>query len=501
MKKEILAEYAEKVYGYAFRRTYSVEEAEELSQEILLTALASMDRLADDVKFEPWLWALAANVTKSFRRHIGKQRAMFAYDSFPEDIAEEEADDGCEEEESCIREKIAYLSRAYREIILLHYYDNLGVAEIAERLGLPVGTVTWRLSEARKKLKKEYVSMDETVLRPKTLHIDIYGSGEYGGMVPFPQEYIRDALSQNICAYCYEEAHTLEEIVKYCGVPAYYVEDTLEKLVKREAVTETAGHKYLTAFPIFSDKFGIYGETYAEKMLSPILDSMAEAIAKFTEEALRLDFYKAGKSDGLLAMLLTVMKFDRMGFDYNRLEYPEYPVKYDGYRWNYIGYTETGAHPRTNVGRQYCNNRYSIYCFGGFSWRELMPSDHIDGCVDILTVGNTKPELLSEMTEKGYAVSVDGKPAVTVPMMTRTVYGQLMEIGDKHFAPLMDTYSEIVVKYAQGYRKLFPAHLQDDAKRLSHDSFINLFAKVAEYCQKKGVFPIPSGEICDVIVY
>ena len=158
MKKEILTEYAEKVYGYAFRRTYSVEEAEDLSQEILLTALSAMDKLTDDAKFEPWLWALAANVTKSFRRHIGKQRAMFTYDSFPEDIAEE-ADEDCEEEESRIREKIAYLSRAYREIILLHYYDNLGVSEIAERLGLPVGTVTWRLSEARKKLKKEYISM------------------------------------------------------------------------------------------------------------------------------------------------------------------------------------------------------------------------------------------------------------------------------------------------------------------------------------------------------
>jgi len=500
MKKEILTEYAEKVYGYAFRRTYSVEEAEDLSQEILLTALSAMDKLTDDAKFEPWLWALAANVTKSFRRHIGKQRAMFTYDSFPEDIAEE-ADEDCEEEESRIREKIAYLSRAYREIILLHYYDNLGVSEIAERLGLPVGTVTWRLSEARKKLKKEYISMDETVLRPKTLHIDIYGSGEYGGMIPFPQEYIKDALSQNICAYCYEEAHSLEEIVKYCGVPAYYVEDTLENLVKREAVTETAGHKYLTAFPIWTDEFGIYGETYAESMLAPILEPLSEAIAKFTEEAFLLDFYKAGRSEGTLAMLLTVMKFDRMGFDYNRMEYPEHPLKYDGYRWNYMGCAETGAHPRVNVGRSYCNNRYSIYCFGGFGWRTLMPNYIIDGCVEILTSGETKPELLSEMTEEGYAVSVNGKPAVTVPMMTRTVYGQLMEIGDKYFAPLMDAYSQIVVEYAQGYRKLFPAHLQNDAKRLSHDSFINLFAKVAEYCQKKGVFPIPAGEICDVIVY
>ena len=142
-----------------------------------------------------------------------------------------------------------------------------------------------------------------------------------------------------------------------------------------------------------------------------------------------------------------------------------------------------------------------MYGFGGFSWRTLMPSDYIDGCVDILTSGETKPELLAEMTENGYVVSFDGKPTVTVPMMTRTVYGQLMGIGEKYLSPLMDEYSEIVLKYAEGYRKLFPAHLQNDAKRLSHDSFINLFEKIAEYCQKKGIFPIPTGEICDVIVY
>ena len=81
MDSSILEQYVDKVYGYAVRRTYSREEADELSQEILLTALNELPKLRDDNRFEPWLWGLAGNVTKSFRRYLGKQRAMYSYDT------------------------------------------------------------------------------------------------------------------------------------------------------------------------------------------------------------------------------------------------------------------------------------------------------------------------------------------------------------------------------------------------------------------------------------
>ena len=42
------------------------------------------------------------------------------------------------------------LPRQFRETILLHYYQGLGIAEIAQMLGLPEGTISSRLSRARK---------------------------------------------------------------------------------------------------------------------------------------------------------------------------------------------------------------------------------------------------------------------------------------------------------------------------------------------------------------
>ena len=70
MDAGILADYAERVYAWAVRRTYTTDEAEELSQQILLAAVRAIPNLRDESRFEPWLWGLAANVMRSFRRKM-----------------------------------------------------------------------------------------------------------------------------------------------------------------------------------------------------------------------------------------------------------------------------------------------------------------------------------------------------------------------------------------------------------------------------------------------
>ena len=76
MNSDILEQYVERVYGYAVNHTYSREEADELAQEILYAAVRELPKLREEQKFEPWLWGVAGNVTKSYRRFMGKQRAM-----------------------------------------------------------------------------------------------------------------------------------------------------------------------------------------------------------------------------------------------------------------------------------------------------------------------------------------------------------------------------------------------------------------------------------------
>ena len=59
MMSDRIAAYVDKVYAYAVKKTFSDEEAAELSQEILYTAVRELPRLRDESRFEPWLWSLA----------------------------------------------------------------------------------------------------------------------------------------------------------------------------------------------------------------------------------------------------------------------------------------------------------------------------------------------------------------------------------------------------------------------------------------------------------
>lgn len=249
VKQEVIESYVEKVYDYAINHTYSREEADELAQEILFTVVRELPKLRDESKFEPWLWSISNNVTKSFRRNMGKQRAMYSYDTLEKLPFEDEYFNEEEEIYDSLRTKIAMLSEIYRDIIVLYYYDGLSTKTISERLEIPEGTVRWRLSEARKKLKKECTDMKETALRPVKMWLDIYGNGNYNGKtIPFPTVYIDDALSQNILYYCYEQANSIEELAKLCGVPAYYIEERIKNLLKREAIIEVSKGKISNRF-------------------------------------------------------------------------------------------------------------------------------------------------------------------------------------------------------------------------------------------------------------
>jgi len=516
MEKSVIEGYVDKIYAYAVKRTYSREEADELSQEILYTLVRELPRLKDQGRFEAWLWGVAGNVTKAYRRYMGRQRAMYYYDA-PEDaygVYEEDFAGEAQEREALygrLRERIAMLSSIYRDIIILYYYEGLSTRQIAGQLGIPEGTVTWRLARARKKLKKECGrKMEESALRPVKMGLGIYGSGDYGGKVPFPSEYIKDALSQSILYHCYEQPRGVEELAGLCGVPAYYVEERVENLLKREAVSEPAKGKYQTDFIIWQDFYGQYCEENAERAMMPVMEKMAGALKGMAQEAGAIDFYKAGKPEGELFYLYGSMAFHILRHRYCRLPYPKQKVNYDGNCWNYMGYMETGKYHRPSVGEQHCeswgdrsNYSHSLYSFYRRGYRPMMTSDLIGVCEDILVRGETEEkDAAARAIQQGYLERrTDGTLFVKSPAFTVGQKKQFDEIVEKHFAPLMDEYEKAVEGFTAGYKKLFPKHLQEEADRACSGMFVGLFEVIAGYLQRRGEIPeFPSGSVCDVLL-
>ena len=82
MNADIIESYIEKVYGYAINHTFSREEADELSQEILFTVVRELPKLKDDRKFEPPIGALALGNCRQCHKSIPAPHGTAARDVF-----------------------------------------------------------------------------------------------------------------------------------------------------------------------------------------------------------------------------------------------------------------------------------------------------------------------------------------------------------------------------------------------------------------------------------
>jgi RNA polymerase sigma factor (sigma-70 family) len=512
VESSILNNYIEKIYGYAINRTYTRDEADDLAQEILYTAVKELPKLKDDSRFEAWLWGIASNVTKSFRRYMGKQRAMYSYDSLESvnvfDIYEFENGEVYEN----LRAEISMLSKIYRDIIILYYYDNLPVRQIAEKLGIPEGTVTWRLSEGRSKLKKECGSMNETALRPIKLKIGISGDGNYNGTThPFPYVFIQDALSQNILYYCYVKPKSIEELAKLAGIPAFYIEDCVHNLMEREAVSEPVKGKYRTEFMIYTESLKKYNDKVV-CLFEPVVDVFVRSLSNLTEAVKSLGIYTAGKPDSELIYLYGLMALEYLSSKYNPVKYVERPVRYDGCRWSYHAHLMNdnknpirglGREESVNIGSRGHYSHYS-YHFDGFTYRKMMYDTQINICEDILEGrAITDIESAASAIAEGYIIKNSSDDLfVTIPAFNKKQKAQFNTLADDAFSTVISDYVNAVSKYVSGYKNHFPLHLEDDVARACNYMFITLYATtICQMANERGLMKQPvHGSVCDVLI-
>ena len=148
------AEFAP-LHRYLARRV-GPASADELAAETFAVAFRNWDRLDPARPVRPWLYGIAANL---MRHHWRKERRMLrAYARSgvdpvfaDEDAAVERADAEARHRE--LAAALAELRKDEREILLLHAWADLTDSEIADALGIAVGTVKSRLSRTREKLR------------------------------------------------------------------------------------------------------------------------------------------------------------------------------------------------------------------------------------------------------------------------------------------------------------------------------------------------------------
>jgi len=143
-------------YDRVFRVVYSVlrntSDAEDITQEIWAALPKKLRQWQGKAKLTSWLHRIALNAAKdSLRRSASRMRTVQGYAEVESLSRAETAD--TKSRLSWLQSALATLSDDLRETAALTLGEEMNFAEAAEVLGVAEGTVAWRMSEIRKRLK------------------------------------------------------------------------------------------------------------------------------------------------------------------------------------------------------------------------------------------------------------------------------------------------------------------------------------------------------------
>jgi len=154
MTKEItrlVEEYGNDVLRIATVILKSKELAEDVFQETFLRVVRSYSGYRGESSEKTWIISIAVNICRDYMRSAWKKRVVVTDDFLTyssDDVDTEEMLEKRSERQALIN-AIMKLPDKYREIIHLHYYQDMGINDIAKVLKIPGGTVKSRLFKAR----------------------------------------------------------------------------------------------------------------------------------------------------------------------------------------------------------------------------------------------------------------------------------------------------------------------------------------------------------------
>lgn len=162
----------EKAYYTALKITKNSSDAQDMLQDSYIKAFTSLDTLKDESKFKSWFNCIVAN---NCRNYIVKRKPNL-FSEYSNDDSDIEFEDTLEndnedflphevtdnkETKRLIMQCINNLPEDQKLCIIMYYYDEMSVKEIAQALNVSEGTVKSRLNLARKKLKAEFEKLED----------------------------------------------------------------------------------------------------------------------------------------------------------------------------------------------------------------------------------------------------------------------------------------------------------------------------------------------------
>ena len=485
MEKErsdkLITEAAKTLFLYCRARTNSKEEAEDLSQDIILKLLRTKGTLRDDKAFYGFMWAVAGNVYKNWC----KKRAKIIEGELDESISDNISDNGIPlaellEKESDLRllhRELGLLTEQYRKVVIMYYFNNLKVSDISKSLSITENMVKFLLFKSRKILK-EGMNMEKTrgdlSFNPSNVGIMVIGEEARSLWDLFADNLI----AQNILLACYNDRCTVEEISLQLGVAVPYLEKDLKKLCEKNLLIQKGG-KYETAIVIFTKEFA--EEAYA-KTLSAQRET-AEIIDRFLNERLNdvkaVGFHRGAEDDNLLKWQIASIIIGDAGRKYhNSVNSSIFPSK-DTEKKSYVCGDEIyPSHPGRVIGTVFgsangdllnitdfsINNTGDFFYFDRYTNRVNIMLDIAKGKSD----GFSESDIveIAEFIKRGYVEKSGDKLSLRLSVFTKEQYEKIIALIDNittdianKICGIVNTITDILIQHT-------PVSMKKDAENI-----------------------------------
>ena len=148
--EELYEKYANDVLRVSYFYLGDRQQAEDVTQDVFIRLLTNAPDLVPG-REKAWLLKVALNRCRDLWRAAWVKRVVLGSPAMELTPAPDQMDDRLERQE--LLSAIHRLPADFRDVILLQYYQGFGIAEIAEMLRVPEGTISSRLSRGRKKLE------------------------------------------------------------------------------------------------------------------------------------------------------------------------------------------------------------------------------------------------------------------------------------------------------------------------------------------------------------
>jgi len=150
--EDLMAVMERPLFCYALTLTGSEDGALDVLQEVWLRAFRGIRKLKDPGALRPWLYSITHGIAiDGIRRNVAREHAEAAHS---DEFEEAEEPSFANADAAAIYEALSRIDAKHREVLALHFLDDLSLTEIAAVIGCSEGTVKSRMHYAKRAMKK-----------------------------------------------------------------------------------------------------------------------------------------------------------------------------------------------------------------------------------------------------------------------------------------------------------------------------------------------------------